>query len=1214
MHWIRNIRTAGTVAILLAMTGGAVLVTAPSASAQGRARYGNLPIMDRDWTRLPMGPGGTDPVAREQQRQAEVNRRWHRVHEIFGEHHVSRRSADLLRRRGFGGALLDKSPRTTFPTAKATPEDPDILKVLIIRVGFEENREPALTSMMPDGGYDVIPSPDRQDTLYVDPAPHGHDFFAAHLEGLKQFYGYQSGGRLVIDGEVLPRQMPGEPERWYTMSDIADYGPGTGGFWNLDENLETPGNIERFVREMITAADEGTQADGGPSLADFDDDNDFTYIIFVHSGSDWQSDIKGDSPNDLPTFFISMGEPQPLTSTDSVTGETGALSEISLIPETTNQDGYAGSIAAALYHEFGHALGLPDVYNTYSGLPSVGLWDLMDSGTNLPVPLGFINDVGDTIRAVATGVLPPSLSAWNKWFLGWLRMGDVLNQDTDMRLPAVQVPEDQYRFYSTVNPGFNRAYPQAIRAGVSPREWFLLENRWVPLNAGETPYDDIYFRRDGLTGVIQWLAGDWAGESVNTGLYDYFLPAGGMLVWHVNMDRIEEGLPTNEINIHGDGLKLVEADGIQDIGVLNAYVLGWYGSELDPFGGRSGDDGVYNGLTELYVEGFPNSRCFDRTWTGFSLSDVRDEGRNPAVLRFGAGLDPVLKDFPWTVHGADTTQVALPAGAVPARALHPGALTTVDVGDALFAGEVRSVLIFADAPPDGWDDGSWRAGLYSLRQNGTVRWLSGDWRDENGDVTAKFAELDAPVAGPPVAWGMDDDSGRLLVGDVFGAVTFFELHTNSRPPTVLWSTDLGDSLLEAPLVVHQDGVPTAALCFMAPDQLVLLDLADGNALGPAQELCGHGLGDVTGRAGRTRLLPGWNEDEWITTTDAGWFHCRPGAGTPIVLHAVAWPEMPEGPVQTLVVGGDAPVFAAFDDDGLIRCWDPGGTVLDDLYPADAALVTEPAVADLDGDGGADVVAATATRVLAWRGDGSGMRGFPRPLRDMFPVADTTRISGPLVVADADGDGANEVIFGTDGGHLFQLAADGKLRPRSPYRFGDRAGGSFAIADGNGDGAPRVLWLLTPGGYAGEPLDRQLVHGRLTAFGLATAAADDARTSEWRGPDGGGLRRGPEGTARHLEAASPLLAEADRPIVYPNPLRDDDLTVRFYSAGDTDALFIVHDLEGEIVLKERFVAAPRTLNEHIVRLPGLASGLYVCRLQWDAPDGRKTRTMTLAVEK
>ena len=109
---------------------------------------------------------------------------------------------------------------------------------------------------------------------------------------------------------------------------------------------------------------------------------------------------------------------------------------------------------------------------------------------------GTITAENDTFVISATGVLPPSISAWNKWFLGWLRMGEVANAESDIRLPAVQIPEDQYRFYSSVNVGFNAAHPQAVRAGVSPREWFLLENRWVPLNAGETPYDDIFFQRD----------------------------------------------------------------------------------------------------------------------------------------------------------------------------------------------------------------------------------------------------------------------------------------------------------------------------------------------------------------------------------------------------------------------------------------------------------------------------------------------------------------------------------------------------------------------------------------------------------------------------------------------------------------------------------------------------------------------------------------------
>jgi RimJ/RimL family protein N-acetyltransferase len=48
-------------------------------------------------------------------------------------------------------------------------------------------------------------------------------------------------------------------------------------------------------------------------------------------------------------------------------------------------------------------------------------------------------------------------------------------------------------------------------------------------------------------------------------------------------------------------------------------------------------------------------------------------------------------------------------------------------------------------------------------------------------------------------------------------------------------------------------------------------------------------------------------------------------------------------------------------------------------------------------------------------------------------------------------------------------------------------------------------------------------------------------------------------------------------MYPNPLRQDDLTVRFYSAGSGEAMFAVHNLEGEIVLKERITVASGTIN-------------------------------------
>ncbi len=206
----------------------------------------------------------------------------------------------------------------------------------------------------------------------------------------------------------------------------------------------------------------------------------------MHAGSDWQSDINGDSPNDIPTFFVTLGTPQDLTSTDTTTGAPGALSECSIIPETTNQDGFPGSIAAAFYHEFGHALGLPDVYSTGTGLPSVGIWDLMDSGTNLPVTLGTITAENDTFVISATGVLPPSLSAWNKWYLGWLETHELDGSKDEWRLPAVGVRRDQYFLYDQVG-DFDLSYPQVYRAGSSTRDYFLLENRWVAAGPERDP-------------------------------------------------------------------------------------------------------------------------------------------------------------------------------------------------------------------------------------------------------------------------------------------------------------------------------------------------------------------------------------------------------------------------------------------------------------------------------------------------------------------------------------------------------------------------------------------------------------------------------------------------------------------------------------------------------------------------------------------------------
>ena len=59
-------------------------------------------------------------------------------------------------------------------------------------------------------------------------------------------------------------------------------------------------------------------------------------------------------------------------------------------------------------HEFGHDLGLPDLYDTAGGDNGTGFWTLMSAGS-------WMNRGGNSI-----GTTPDYMDPWSKLFLGWL--------------------------------------------------------------------------------------------------------------------------------------------------------------------------------------------------------------------------------------------------------------------------------------------------------------------------------------------------------------------------------------------------------------------------------------------------------------------------------------------------------------------------------------------------------------------------------------------------------------------------------------------------------------------------------------------------------------------------------------------------------------------------------------------------------------------------
>ncbi len=1183
--------TFGFVLVLLSFVG-ADTVTAAARS------WPDLPVQKMDWEAVRAMPDGPQIIERELHRQGEYNRRWRAVHDLLGGQHVSRLSQELLARRGLGPALLKDG--SVHDPAKAG--EPDVLRVVLVRIGFETNRDSTLTTITGGGDLMLDPLADPG-PLEIDPPPHNKAFFESHLVGLTEYYEFMSGGRLQIEGTVLPE---GENDS-YKLSDVADYGPGANSFWTLE-------SLERLVQDMITTTDAGMITDGvGSGLADYDDETPLTYVIFVHSGSDWQSDINGDSPNDIPTFFVTLGEPIGLSGTN-LSGNPGQLSECSIIPETTNQDGFVGSIAAAFYHEFGHALGLPDVYDTQSGLPSVGIWDLMDSGTNLPVNIGaLVVDDGDTtvVTVSATGVLPPSLSAWCKSYLGWLVTDDVSSPvpgKDNYLLPAVGVPREQYQRYNAGFGDFNLAYPQAYRAGISPREYFLIENRWVPMTDEPLPFSDLRFERDEATGVIQYLAGLSGGTWENSGLYDYFMPAGGLLVWHVNEDRIAAELGNNTINAYGDGLRLVEADGIQDIGVLDAYVLGWFGSWRDPFGGID-PDGNETGFNDLYTSGFPSSLNFDRSYSGVRLSEMAQRvARTASVMKFEATLEPVLEGFPWEIAPPDPDEPT-PLNGVSGLAIETSSLTPVDV-----AGE--QVLIFSDKKGPDAPDGMFFTSLYGIRPNGAARWPNSsglpNWYD------GAFAIIGSPLVGSPVAVSHPAGGFELIWASENGTVATTLLPTGVADPSELWHRSMTPNLVAGPRVLRWEGAESRILVPAGADSLYILDRS-GDWVGAGWHLAGSNGETVTEM--RLNILPAADggTDRVVAFTDVGWFlfdqDATGFAANPVFTAYDIVPAQPPQWSAVIPVGSAEFSVRIFGDEGELGAWavapDGGIETRSLLREMDGPLVCEPAVADLDGDGRHDLIMATATRIYAFQLNGVPLRGFPVRFFDLFPLDEDTRVQGPLVIADGTGDGVNNIFFNTTGGHLVGLGPTGALLGNLPLRWGDQAEAGLAVGGQDND---RILWLASAGGYTGGFLDRIATNGRLSGYGLMPAQVAAKRTSEWLGSGGGVTRRGPVGEAKVLGGSAPVSAEQELVYLYPNPLRIDDVTARFYSQGTTDARLSIYNLEGELIVSESASVVSGAVNEINMSLPNIVSGMYLARLEFDGPNGPEIRTLTLAVEK
>ena len=425
---------------------------------------------------------------------------------------------------------LEREHPWSLPKQALAADAADTIHCLVLRYNFqyETTDNPNTTGRGRMVLVDPGATPEAEAAYFdsvghwIDSPPRNATYFAAHLRALSRYWETVSDGKITLTWDIFPPVEDSVYELPYPMS-----------HYGRCEFDEVVAGLEQYFIDCIQLADTvSPEIDFGA----------YQSIFLFHAGSDRQNDI-GFPPtcNDLFTGFIAFGDSL------GVDNDSNFVRNALMMPETASQDNRATALNAVLAHEFGHQLGLVDLYSTRTFMSQLGDFALMDNnGFGTGIDFGF--PVGSVF-----GTIPLFPCAWSRAFLGFVEVHD-FRRGTDIQLAAAQMASEGIK---------------VARVPISEHEYYLLENRVVNYTGHETGQ-----RLDTLANVLQGPVDVVTGQFTRE--YDALMPGSGVLIYLVDesvaaMDYNGDG----EDNFRDNQLQwdrkrkfvtLIEGDGIINFG------------------------------------------------------------------------------------------------------------------------------------------------------------------------------------------------------------------------------------------------------------------------------------------------------------------------------------------------------------------------------------------------------------------------------------------------------------------------------------------------------------------------------------------------------------------------------------------------------------------------------------------------------------------------
>ncbi len=497
--------------------------------------------------------------------------------------------------------------------------------VKIIRVSFQEDDADGTTG---NGDFLYTAEYDTCGNYAVDPAPHDKTYFISQLKAVDNYFRNVSYGKFGINLDNS-RVYPDDNQSSYVLSNTMDsYHP-----YGEDDIYE-----QRLTELFKEAVELAYSTDG------FEPSND-DLIVVIHAGigQDFSLPFLDPTPEDIPSTYVDVDMLQTYNN-DPITIGNSTVEHGIILPETQNhllydiaESMFAGSATPCEYQfgltgtfalMMGFAVGLPPLWDTESGQSGIGVFGLMDQGSNN-----------------GRGMVPAPPDAWTRKYAGWEE-------------PAVVKPGTHVQLAV-------RSEDNLIQVDINTNEHFLIENRtnWFREDVSVDSARYLMYEQSGkdrYPPFVEVLFDSVAIEKDENGVvtsipnYDIGLPASGLLIWHIDKNRINSGLSSYSVNGNREkrGVDLEEADGAQDIGYPNIFLF------ADPTGGYFGDmwfqgnpeyEALYPDQEGQQLEfgpfTYPNTKSNDGATTYLSISNI---GLANDTMSFSVTNTMLADDFPDT--------------------------------------------------------------------------------------------------------------------------------------------------------------------------------------------------------------------------------------------------------------------------------------------------------------------------------------------------------------------------------------------------------------------------------------------------------------------------------------------------------------------------------------------------------------------------------------